>query len=232
MFTRSKQPIVPRNGHTLHVGVVARISGCASQREQSLEDQKDRANQDFDEVYDGPIEFHVISSKAKGERIDRPELEEIEAALRSRKLDFMWFEDLARLVRGEEAVRLMGIGVDHGTHSICPHDGLDTREPTWHQDALNACAEHVAHQEHTSRRLKIKLMNRFRKFGGAPGRPIAGYLVPAGAKTYAEWNIDAALTGWIREGKNILKGTHSGEAVAEFFNRVSVPVGHDRASQA
>lgn len=90
-------------------------------------------------------------------------------------------------MRGGEAVRLLGVAVDHGTRVICPNDGIDTAEPTWEQDALEACASHVAHNAHTSKRLKKRLMNRFRKFGGAPSRPVAGYVVPPGVKTYDGW---------------------------------------------
>jgi len=46
MTRRSERELVPRNGHTLVVGVVARISGCANQKEVSLQDQEplDRYN--------------------------------------------------------------------------------------------------------------------------------------------------------------------------------------------
>ena len=77
-------PLVPRNGHTLVVGIVCRISGCQNQKELSLEDQTDHGKEVIAELYDGPVEFRVIATKGKGERLDRPELAEIEAALRSR----------------------------------------------------------------------------------------------------------------------------------------------------
>ena len=35
----------PRNGHTFVTGIVARISGCASQKELSLDDQVDHGAQ-------------------------------------------------------------------------------------------------------------------------------------------------------------------------------------------
>jgi hypothetical protein len=38
MFESSEHRIVPRNGHTLVVVIVARISGCANQKDLSLED--------------------------------------------------------------------------------------------------------------------------------------------------------------------------------------------------
>ncbi len=114
MYGRSNSPI-PRNGHTLVVGIVARISGCKNQKELSLDDQSDHGKQVVAEEYDGASEFRTIATKGKGERLDRPELAEIETMLRSRELDVLVVEDIGRLVRGVEAARLCGIAVDHGT---------------------------------------------------------------------------------------------------------------------
>jgi len=57
MSYQNRPEIVPRNGHTLVAGVVARISGCANQKDLSLEDQVDHAKQVVAELYDGPVEF-------------------------------------------------------------------------------------------------------------------------------------------------------------------------------
>ena len=62
--------ITPRNGHTLVVGIVARISGCAKQKEVSLEDQVDHGKEEVAERYEGPVEHQVIATKGKGERLD------------------------------------------------------------------------------------------------------------------------------------------------------------------
>ena len=64
----------PRNGHTFTTGIVARISGCASQREMSLDDQVDHGKEEVAELYEGPIDYRVITSKGKGENLERPEL--------------------------------------------------------------------------------------------------------------------------------------------------------------
>lgn len=220
MYAAVEVRLVPRNGHTLVVIVVARISGCANQKELSLEDQVDHAKQVVAEMYDGPVDFRIIATKGKGERLDRPELEQIEAELRKGEADLWVTEDLGRVVRGAEAVRLLGIGVDHVTRGISPNDYIDTAEPTWEEDALAACRDHVGHNAHTSKRLKHKLMNRFAKFGGATARPIAGYVVPPAAKTYDDWRRDEDAGPVIRDGLRILRETGSGEAVAEFLNAV------------
>lgn len=222
----SDAQLKPRNGHTLKVGIGCRISGCANQKEQSLQDQEDHAKEVVAEYYDdGPVEYIVIATTGKGEALDRPELTEIEAILRRRELDLFVFEDLGRLVRGAEAVRLLGIGVDHGVRTIVPNDCIDTAEPTWEEDALNACASHVAHNAHTSKRLKSKLMNRFIKLGGVLPCEIFGYVKPPGAKTYHDLQRVDEATPIYQEMFRRLRETLNQEKVADWLNEQGVPVG-------
>lgn len=222
MSSYSGPPLRPRNGHTLVVGIVARISGCANQKELSLEDQQDHGKEVVAELHEGAAstEYRIIATKGRGERLDRRELEQIRQELLRAELDVLVIEDMGRLVRGVEAARHFGPAVDHGTRAISPNDRGDTLNPTWERDALAACRDHVAHNAHTSRRLKHKLMNRFLKFGGATARPIAGYEVPPDAKTYADWRKQEDATPVIAEGMRRLRQTKKFEAVAESFNAV------------
>src|SRR5262245_19548078 len=118
----SESVLRPRNGRVLVVGIIARISGCNRQKEVSLDDQVDHGKEEVGHLYQGPVEYDVIATKGKGERLDRPELAQIEKLFRSRKLDLCIMEDTGRLVRGSEAVRLFGIAVDHGTRVVAPND--------------------------------------------------------------------------------------------------------------
>ena len=212
--------IVPRDGKILQVLVPARISGCPDQKEVSIDDQIDHAKEVVAEMYDGPVNFIVFRATAKGELLTRPELTEIEAALRSRTIDLIVMEDLGRLVHGAEAVWLLGIGVDCGTRGISPNDGVDTNELTWEEDALAACRDHVGHNSHTSKRIKHKTMNRFVKFGGSIPREIAGYIVPDDAKRFDEWQKDPAATPIIQEGLRRLRATLNCSLVADYFKEV------------
>lgn len=225
MQRKSENGLIPRNGQSLIIAIVCRISGCAKQTELSNEDQEDNGKQLIAELYSGPSEFRVIATKGKGENLERPELEQIEAAYKSRKFDVFIFDDLSRLIRGGEAARLLGVGVDNGTRSICINDGIDTVEETWEQDALNACGENVAHNQRTSMRVKQKTMNRFKKFGATANRAIMGYIVPEGAKTFSDWQRDLQREAKIHEGARILRQTLNGEAVASYFRENGVPVG-------
>lgn len=227
MFGRSSEELVPRNGHTLVVGIVARISGCANQKEVSLEDQEDHGKEVVAELYSvpKPVEYRVIATKGKGERLDRPERAEIEAMLRTRELDLLVLEDIGRLIRGGEAARLCGVAVDHGVRVISPNDCVDTADDTWEEDVLQACKEHVSHNAHGSRRLKHKLMNRFKKYGGATALEPPGYIKPPGAKTYHDWVKDESLTEKIQHGLQILEKTLNCSAVGDWFNKNGMPLG-------
>jgi site-specific DNA recombinase len=68
MSYRSK-PLLPRNGETLVVGIVARISGCPNQKELSLDHQIDHGKEVIAELYDGPVEFRTIATNGKGEQL-------------------------------------------------------------------------------------------------------------------------------------------------------------------
>ncbi len=130
MLEKPERELKPRNGHTLMVARGARISGCQNQKDLSLEDQEDNAKELIKSLYDGPADFRVIATTGKGERLDRPELLQFEAAYRSNEFDVFVFDDLGRLIRGGDAVRLLGIGVDHGVRTISIQDDNDTVEPT------------------------------------------------------------------------------------------------------
>jgi len=220
-----RHPLVPRNGCQARVGIVARISGCGGQKEVSLDDQVDHGKEVTSEVYEGEADYIVISTIGKGERLDRPELVEIEKLLRSGTLDLLICEDAGRLIRGADAVRLFGIAVDHGTRCIAPNDGVDTIDPNWEEDLLAACRDHVGHNTHSSKRIKHKLMNRFRKSGGALPGLIAGYFKPDGAKSYFDIQKVESATAIIQEGARQLLSHGNCSAVATYFNKVQFPVG-------
>src|ERR1700681_3683953 len=107
MVSSENPPVAARNGHTLMVGNVCRISGCPKQKEESLDDQEDNAKEVIADLYSGQVEFNVIATTGKGEWLDRPELEQIEIALKSGKYDIFVFDDLSRLIRGGDAARLL-----------------------------------------------------------------------------------------------------------------------------
>ena len=216
----------PKNGHTLVVLIVARISGCQSQLEVSLDDQEMHAKEVVAEVYDGDkIEYRVFKTKGKGESLDRPELKDIEDELKTGEIDLMVPEDIGRLIRGTEAVRLLGVAFDNGTRVISPNDCIDTADESWEEDVISACRDHVGHNAHTSKRLKKKLMLRFKRDGAATPCPIAGYDKPDDAKTFYDWQFDDSAKPIIVEAARRLRESLNCSAVADYFNTVDFSVG-------
>ena len=64
MFSHDSDKLTPRNGHTLVVGIVARISGCGKHKEVSNEDQVDHAKEEVKQRFNGPVEYRVFATKA------------------------------------------------------------------------------------------------------------------------------------------------------------------------
>ena len=221
-------PLEPRNGVYPIILNLARISGCASQKEASLEDQHDNAVEIVTEVWEGDIkdvEFRLIATKGKGEDLTRPELSEVETQLRTGEIDLLIVDDIGRLVRGTEASRLIGIGVDHGTRTLSPNDGIDTNDDTWEEDVISACRDHVGHNSHTSKRIKQKSWNRFKRYGQATALPIAGFIKPENATSYYDWSVDEASLPVIRKGAADLRRHLNCSAIADYFNSVGFKVG-------
>ena len=222
------QSIEPKNGVFPVVLNPARISGCRKQKEASLEDQHDHGAEVVSELWDGEIEkveFRLIATKGKGEDLTRPELAEIEAQLRTGEIDLLILDDIGRLVRGTEANRLIGIGVDFGTRTVAPNDYIDTDDDSWEEDVISACRDHVGHNSHTSKRLKQKLMNRFKKKGQATPCQIAGYIKPKDAKSYHDWFVDQTSRAIVLDGAKQLRQHLNCSALADYLNTVNFDVG-------
>ncbi len=222
----------PRFGNTLEVLVGCRISGCVDQKEVSLVDQEDHAREVVEERYTGPAAYKVIATIGKGEALDRPELADFERELRSDKYDLFLLEDIGRLIRGAQAVWLLGIGKDHGVRTLSPNDGLDTDDPRWEEIAMAASQAHLAHNAHASMRIKQKSMNRFQKEGGCPARPPAGYIIPPGVVTYGGWQKDPAWTLIFKEICRMLTAGRSYVAVASWMNAKESPSARIVATRA
>jgi hypothetical protein len=225
MSKRKDDGLRPRNGHTLSVVIVARISGGPKQKGISLDDQVDHGKEEARALYDGEAEYQTFATKGKGERLDRPELAEIEALLRTKTVDLLVCEDIGRLIRGAEAARLCGIGVDHGVRIVAPNDGFDTNSETWYEDVIGLCQEHAAYVAHLSRRIKHKCMNRFKKFGGAPALETFGYRKLKPEDPYPKWERDDEATPIFREWFRRLRETRCWFAVAVWLNQKGVPTG-------
>jgi site-specific DNA recombinase len=224
-YARDRDTITPRNGTELVVLVAARISGGPRQKELSKEDQVDNVKELVSELYAGAVEIRIIATTGKGEDLERPELKVMEDQLRSRENDLFACDDIGRVVRGNKAAWLVGIGVDHGTRFKSINDCIDTDDDGWEQEVNRACNENVGNNIQTSKRIKQKKQNRFRKFGGSTPIEIAGYYKPKDANSYDDWRKIDEASPIIQEGLRLLNVTHNYSRVAKYFNDVGFKPG-------
>ena len=122
-MSRSDDQLKPRNGHTLVTGIVARISGCAKQKEASLEDQVDHGKEEVVELIEGRS-ILLIETKARA-RTGPPRVGRDRGDARTRELDLLVQEDVGRLIAARKP---SGCG---GSPSIAasvawPNDDIDT----------------------------------------------------------------------------------------------------------
>jgi hypothetical protein len=220
----SFKPIETPASGKLQVLGIARIS-TKNQDEMSLDDQADMHKEFVHENYDHPFDYEPVATQAKGEWLDRDELEQIRAAINSGKYDLVIMEDLGRLLRGLEAVNFCKIAVDQNVRLIAINDGVDTLNDDWEEKAATASIRHARYVEETSRRIKQRKRARFVREGRALPCEIFGYLKNPGAKTEmdlvrdtsAEWIYDRIFA--------MLEGGASYAEVADWLNDNHVPVG-------
>src|SRR5437899_1547892 len=91
-------PLVARNGRTLEVLAICRISG-QHQDAKRLADQEALYRRWLGEHTDLPHEVTVIASRDSGECLDRAEYLEAIARVESREFDLLICEDLGRVCR-------------------------------------------------------------------------------------------------------------------------------------
>ncbi len=172
----SNKPMPARAGDSFRILVATRISGGPNQKEQSNTDQHDNCVE-FAKLLTTVTKFEVknVECVAKGELLEREEIGLVERELRSKQYDVFLVEDLGRLARDVVAKFLFGIAADHGTRALSINDDVDTWSENWEEACLQACADHVGHNRHVSRRIKQKMRNRFKTRGELFQQPIPGY---------------------------------------------------------
>ncbi len=153
-------PVAPRDGQTLHILLIARISG-ENQDAKSLGDQGALIKAFVADRYDGPVNYQVVATRGSGEWLDRKETLQIQELVISRKYVLVVLEDLGRYMRDFEAIKFCGICIDYETRLLAMNDNLDTAKDGWQDNATFAAWRHNRHNDDTSRRIKRTLDNRF-----------------------------------------------------------------------
>jgi DNA invertase Pin-like site-specific DNA recombinase len=216
-------PLTPRRGVTLVVLIVCRISGM-NQDLESLADQEARMRSIVAGLYDGPVEYHVIASRASGELLDRAELAEIEQLLEDRRFDLLITEDLGRIARRTRAFDLCELAVDCGVRVLAVNDSIDTGRDGWEMNAFFSVIRHEMYNRDTSSRIRRTLRNRFVQ-GGVIQFVLYGYDKPKGAKNDSELRKDPAAEAVYDAWFTKLEDGASYEEVADWLNAQKIPPG-------
>lgn len=150
----------PKNGLIYNVLIVARIS-TVHQDKRSLEDQIAVCSRWCEEHLDGKFNITVIQSQDSGELLDRAELHDLLSKIRSKQLDLVIAEDIARICRRSAALQILELAEDHDTRFVTLNDSLDTLNDDWRFKAGFATMHHEFSNRDTSKRIARSLENRF-----------------------------------------------------------------------
>jgi DNA invertase Pin-like site-specific DNA recombinase len=219
----TNEPIRPKNGSTLEVLAICRISS-EKQDERSLDDQKSLIELWIQRRIGMPYRLTLFSSQGRGEDVTRDDFLKATEAIESSKYDFVIAEDLGRIVRRVHAVVFAELCVDKCTRLIGINDHIDTADPNWASNAFFAAMHHERSNKDTSDRIKRTLSNRFLQ-GGVVKDLIYGYEFEPGCKNDSEIRKAPGaeeIYGQIRE--RLLRGDTYRD-VADWLNESGVKPG-------
>ena len=180
--------LTPRNGKTVQVMTIARISGL-KQDERSLDDQTALYRSILDLRLRVPYDVHVIQGQGSGECLNRAEYLEAWTLIETGRFDLVMTEDLGRIARRIHAIQFLELCEDLGTRVIALNDQIDTSQESWRLNAGFAAMRHEMYNADTAKRIRRSLRNRFTN-GGVIQFTIYGIIKPDGAKTDADLRKD------------------------------------------
>jgi DNA invertase Pin-like site-specific DNA recombinase len=218
------QPLlVPRNGHTLKVLGIARIS-TEHQDALSLEDQAALYRAWLPQHTDLPFDLQMITGRGSGECLDRKEVHLAAEAVETQSYDLVIAEDLGRIFRRVHAQIFCELCEDAGTRLIAINDHIDTAQDNWRVLAGFASMRHEMYNADTSRRIRRSLRNRFQQ-GGVVQTVVYGYIKPPGARTDDQLQKDPAAEPVFAEVFRKLEAGAGYSEVADWLNERGVKPG-------
>ncbi|MEX2170794.1 MAG: recombinase family protein [Pirellulales bacterium] len=225
-------PLVPKDGRQIRILLICRVSspGNGKQDIRSLDDQEQMLRRWVAEHIGTNVEIVVIAGQGSGERLDREELHQAEAAVESGKFDLVLTEDLGRILRRARAIDFCEIAEDCGTRVIAINDNVDTLQKRWRANASFASMRHEMSNEDTSDRIRRTQDNRFAN-GGLLRPPIYGYIKPPGAKHEDDLQRDPAAVLIYQHCFDLLESGASFSEVADYLNENEVPTGPSARSK-
>lgn len=168
-------PLKLRNNRPLRVLIYARYS-TEEQDRSSIPDQFAFCRRTLAQWYEGPVEFIELSdSEMSGELTDRPGINEARKGIERGAYDVIMAEDSSRLFRNPGAcMDFANKAVDAGMRLLFPNDEIDSAEPDWDEELLEAQKHHCRSNKYTRKRI----LRRFRalwEMGAAIGQLCPGY---------------------------------------------------------
>jgi len=209
-------PLVPRNGHTLKVLGIARIS-TEHQNALSLDDQEALYRHWLPQHTALPFNLHMIAGRGSGESLNRREALDADAEVETGTYDLVIAEDLGRIFRRIHAQLFCELCEDQGTRLIALNDHVDTAQDNWRVLAGFASMRHEMYNADTAKRIRRSHRNRFLQ-GGVVRPVVYGYIKPPGAKTDAELRKDPDAEPIYAEMFRRLEDGASYAEVADWLN--------------
>ena len=157
-------PLAPRDGHTLKVLGIARIS-TEHQDALSLGDQEALYRQWLAQHAGPPFALTMIAGRGSGECLDREEARRARAEVETGSYDLVIAEDLGRIFRRAHALLFCELCEDYGTRLVAINDNVDTGQDGWRVLAGFASMRHELYNADTSKRIRRSLRNRFQQGG-------------------------------------------------------------------
>ncbi|TWU09751.1 recombinase family protein [Allorhodopirellula heiligendammensis] len=213
----------PRRGTTLKVLTIERIS-TEHQDERALDDQRAKSKRLVSDHYDGEIDWKSIASRGSGEVIDRDSYREMEDLIDSGWPDLIVVEDLGRICRRLDALRICELCEDFETRLIAINDHVDTFKSDWKTSAMFSTLHHERHNQDTSDRIKRTFRNRFSEGSILVVLPY-GYVRAEGAKTDNDLSKDPDAEKVYNRWFEMLDDGASYSEVADWLNDQGVPTG-------
>jgi DNA invertase Pin-like site-specific DNA recombinase len=216
-------PLFPRNGQTLKVLGIARIS-TEHQDALSLEDQEALYRQWLSQHTDTRSTLIMIAGRGSGESLDREEALRATAEVETGTYDLVIAEDLGRIFRRVHAQLFCELCEDMGTRLIAINDHVDTGSEDWRLHAFFATMRHEMYNADTAKRIRRSLRNRFQQ-GGVVQTVVFGYIKPPGARTDADLQKDATAEPIFAEMFRRLEDGASYSELADWLNEQSIQPG-------
>src|SRR5262245_18973333 len=179
-MTTEKLKLVPKNGHSILVLGIARVSkekikyklrnkqgdeqlpldeqiektsNNPPEQEKSLEDQEALLRNWSGRHLEGSWVIDMCSGTGSGERLDREEILRAFAAVGEGDYDLVLMEDSSRAYRRVHLQLLCELCEDTGTRLIAINDNIDTARSDWRVLAGIANLRHELYNDDTSKRI-------------------------------------------------------------------------------